>query len=603
MFRTILFLLGICPLFSLGNPPDEKITINSILKNATVYRNGAELTHTAGASLRPGNNELVIEGLSNSMDINSIQVQCPATVTILGMEFSNNYLSEEVVSPALRKLKDSLELINNDIRHNDIQLKTANELLDILQKNKAVKGEQTGLSVAELTKLMNYFEEKSGQVQEKILALTQKRNSLQNIVNKLNNQILEEQKKNTKSGGRLILQLSAAVGGMANFSISYITGNAYWIPYYDIKAENINSPLKFVYKAKIAQTTGIDWKKVKLSLSTSTPSQFGNAPILKTWFLSYIDPYRVMNQNLMATNSIQSVAGKVSGVELNEVVTSGISLRGSNSIAQNNQPLYLVNGAVMSYSDFSKIQPQAIASTEVLKGENATALYGAEASNGAVVVTLKDGLDDYVTITSGELDITYDIDIPYDVPTNGKQQIATLHESSVPALYKYYAVPKLDKEAFLLAEVANWQTLNLLPGEANVIFENTYIGKTFIDPANTSDTLNLTLGTDKRVVVKREKAMDYSSTKLIGSNKLQTIAYNITVKNNKSEPITLILKDQYPISTNKEIEVALLESSNGKVNEEIGVVTWINTIGSGQSAKVRISYSARYPKGKTINLN
>ena len=154
-----------------------------------------------------------------------------------------------------------------------------------------------------------------------------------------------------------------------------------------------------------------------------------------------------------------------------------------------------------------------------------------------------------------------------------------------------------------MAEVSDWEKLNLLPGEANIIFEGTYVGKSFIDPATTNDTLNLTLGKDKRVVVKREKLTDYSSVKFLGLNKLQTITYDLTVKNNKKDPILLILKDQYPISTNKDIEVELLQSSDAANNTEIGVLTWKLQLAAGESKKVRISYSAKYPKGKVLNLN
>jgi uncharacterized protein (TIGR02231 family) len=189
------------------------------------------------------------------------------------------------------------------------------------------------------------------------------------------------------------------------------------------------------------------------------------------------------------------------------------------------------------------------------------------------------------------------------VPTNGKQQVATLKEVSVEGIFKFYAVPKLDKEAYLLTEISDWEKLNLLAGEANIIFEGTYVGKSFIDPASTNDTLNLTLGKDKRVVVKREKMVDFSSVKFMGSNKLQTITYELTVKNNKKDAISFILKDQYPISTNKEIEVELLESSGAEINKEIGVLTWKLQLAPGESKKVRISYSVKYPKGKVLNLN
>ena len=583
---------------------DEKKTSTANLKSVTVYRTGAEMIHTASASLSKGNNELIIEGISQYTDVNSIQVNCPSTVTILGVEFSNNYLVNEITSPVIKKLNDSLERINADIYKTDISITINNDLLEVLKSNKEIKGTQTGLSVAELMKLIDYYKLKSGELQNELSALSLKRAKLELVADKIRNQIAEEQKKNNKSAGRLILQLSAAVAGNSEFTLSYITQNAYWTPYYDIKATDVKSPLQIIYKAKIVQTTGIDWEKVKLSLSTSTPSQYGTAPLLKSWFLSYINPVQKMEKMLTASNSIPSLgyssSGKAPG--LNVQSTQSFMIRGSNSLSGNSNPLYIVNGSIMEAADFSKLDPNSIASVDVLKNENAVALYGSMAANGAIVVTLKDGLDDYVSVTDHALDVSYDIDIPYDVPSNGKQQIATLKETSIPAFYKFYSVPKLEKEVYLLAEVSEWEKLNLLPGEANIIFEGTYVGKSFIDPGSTSDTLNLTLGKDKRIQVKREKVTDFSSVKFLGTNKLQTITYDITVKNNKKDAVNLILKDQYPISTNKDIEVELLESSAAANNTEIGVLTWQTELAPGESKKFRISYSAKYPKGKVLNL-
>ncbi len=598
----VLILLSV--IFFSFTPPEDKTTVSSVLKVVTVYRTGAEIEHTAMASLKSGNNELVIEGISSYLDANSIQVNCPAAVTILGMEFSNNYLGSENISPVVKSLKDSIEKINEKISQFNILINTYSELNEVLRMNRDIKGSQNGMSVAELSKLMEYYKDKSVEVQTSLMNYRDKKSKLDLVVRKLNLQIAEEQSKNTKSGGRIVLQLSVAMAGSYDFNISYITNNAGWTPYYDIKSDNIKSPLSFIYKARIFQTTGIDWKKVKLSLSTASPKQFGNAPVFKTWFLGYIDPVRRMNAELSKSNTIPSYAQAPRNEELQEVVITSTKIRGqSGDQGRSNDPLYVVNGNIMSKSDYAKINQNNIKNVEVLRGEAATAMYGSQAAAGAIIVTLKEGLQDYISVTDNELDVTYDISLPYDVPTNGKPQIATLKQESIPATYKYYAVPKLSREAYLVAEIPNWQTFNFLPGEANIIFEGTYVGKSFLDPSDTNDTLNLTLGTDKRVVIKREKMTDYSSVKFIGSNKLQEIIYEITVKNNKNEPINLILKDQYPVSTNKEIEVNVTEISSGINNEEIGVITWQMTIPSGKAEKRRIGYVVKHPKGKQVNIN
>jgi uncharacterized protein (TIGR02231 family) len=303
----------------------------------------------------------------------------------------------------------------------------------------------------------------------------------------------------------------------------------------------------------------------------------------------------------LARNRIQSYED--AKASLSEVVVSGIAVNTPSSRGKSGRPVYVVNGAIMSEDEFGKINPASIAKTEMLSEAAAVATYGSRGSNGVILVTLKSGLEDYVSVTDNELNVSFDIDLPYDVPTNGKEQTATLKEYSIEALYKYYAVPKLDKDAYLLAEVADWEKLNLLPGEANIIFEGTYVGKSFIDPNSTADTLNLTLGRDKRVIVKREKMADFSSVKFMGNNKVQKITYELTIKNNKKDTVRLMLKDQYPLSTNKDIEVELLDEGNASVNKELGVLTWKLELQPGESRKARFSYTVRYPKDRILNLN
>ena len=610
MKKISLFLCVLICVASVSAKDPASNSVKASLSAVTVYRVGAQLNHLAKATLVRGNNELIIDDISNALDANSIQVNCNGNVTVMGVEFTVDHLTNEIKTPAIKLLEDSVETINGQLEKLKTNISIANDLLSVLKANKEIKGTQTGLSVAELIKLMDYYKTKSIELQNELAGLNAKQARFTTQLQKLAEQIEEEQNKNTKSTGKLILQLNCAIAGKYDFTISYISQNAYWTPFYDLRAESITAPLKLIYRAKIFQTTGLDWKQVKLSLSTSTPIQNSNAPLFTTWFLSYINPVSYYNNALLQ--------GKVAGLSiksntLNEVVVVGYSTKRKSDIAGSvtkindedlvTKPLYIVNGSEMSAEEFAKIKDGAVKDTKVLKEDEATKLYGSRATGGAMLVTLKDGLDDYITVSDKQLDVTFDIDLPYDVPTNGKAQTAVLKEYDVPATYQFYAVPKLDKEVFLLAKIADWEKLNLLPGEANIIFEGTYIGKSFIDPSSTQDTLNLTMGKDKRVVIKREKLMDFSSVKFLGANKKQIFTYESTVKNNKKEAITILIKDQYPLSQNKEIEVELLESNGATINTETGVLNWKVTLAPGESKKLRMSYSVKYPKDKLLNLN
>lgn len=245
-----------------------------------------------------------------------------------------------------------------------------------------------------------------------------------------------------------------------------------------------------------------------------------------------------------------------------------------------------------------------IKNIQVLKDTTSTAIYGSRASNGVVMVELSNSMDDFVTESDNALSLIYTIDLPYSIPGNGKEQTIDLLVKETTAEYKYYCTPKLDTETYLLAEIADWEKLGLLSGKANITYDGTYIGETFIDAASTKSKLTLTLGTDKRIAVKREKMKDYSSGKSLGNDIQQTFAYQLTVKNNQNKPIQMVLKDQYPISTQKKIDVNLLkETSPWTTNvEEIGVITWEQEITSGETKTYQISYSVKYPKEMKLNL-
>ncbi|MBS1578891.1 MAG: mucoidy inhibitor MuiA family protein [Bacteroidetes bacterium] len=574
---------------------DDKNNISALLKAVTVYKSGAEMQHQFSATLKQGNNEIWVNGISNNIDINSIQLKTPSGVTVMGIEFSNNYLIPVEKSTRIKMLEDSLQIIDKEKEKINISITNTTDLMEVLKANRDIKGTQTGLSVTELMKLMEYYKTKQLELQNDLSAFTDKKKKLDVQYNRIKNQIAEDDKKNTTTSGRLIIQFNTAIAGKYDFSFSYISPNAYWVPFYDVKMESITAPLKIIYRAKIFQTTGIDWKQIKLSLSNSVPSQWGNAPQIQSWYLGYINPVHAMNKTLVSARAY-------SANTLSEAAIANYDIKEKKLDASISQPIYVVNGSIMDEQEFQKISPSAIKKMEVLKGATATNIYGARATAGAIVVTLKDGLEDYVSVSDNTLNLSFDIDLPYDVPTNGKAQTATLQTIDAPALYKNYSIPKLDQDAYLLAVIPNWEKLNLLPGDANIIVEGTYVGKSFIDPNATTDSLNLTLGKDKRIIVKRDKIIDYSSVKFLGNNKVQKFTYEITVKNTKKETISLLLKDQYPLSTNKEIEVELLDTNNADVDKDSGILNWQLTLAAGESKKIRFTYTVKYPKDKTLNL-
>jgi len=591
---------------ALGSPAnsaaagDGPTVVASSLQSVMVYRSGAEMVHKASARLGQGNNELIIDDVSTTLDPATIRINSTGNVTIMSAAFAKDYLQPETVSPVVKKMRDSIETLAKELDRLGILTKSDEQLLDLLNSNKNIGGSQNGVSAVELARMMEYYRGQQLTIRTELGGYAEKVARLRMIRESLEKQISEQENKNTKTVGRIWVQVLCPMAGTYDFTVSYLTPAAHWEPAYDLKVTGAGDPLQLFYKARVVQSSGIDWKHVKLSLSTSVPSQSGNAPVLSARFLRFAQAMTYLNYSPGAANSLSY---KSAGVSVEKDADTKLVLRGIGSLREAEETLYVVDGVEVSKDEFGRIDPNTIENMQVLKDEEAKSLYGSRAGSGVIVVTLKKGIGDYLSINDNQMDVVFDIDIPYDIPGNGKEQGVELKEYKVPCTYQYYAAPVADKATYMLGKLQGWEKLNLLPGEASIMVEGTYIGRSFIDPGSTQDTLNLTLGQDKRIVVKREKVTDFSSVKFLGSNKKEVFTYQLTVRNNKKDKAQLLLKDQYPISTDKDIEVELLDSGGATVNNDNGVLTWKLELAPGESRQYRISYSIKYPKDKTLNIN
>ena len=425
-----LLLLFFFPAFIYAQKP---VFTTAKVKNVTVYFNSAEISQITSATLPKGTSEIVIKNVADYLNENTVQIGAPSNVTVLSVQFTNNYISEYEIdenAPAIKKVRDSITLVEKEVKKINNAKASEIKTIELLDKNQQVSGLNSGLIVAELTKMVDYYKTKRNEISNNIDVLDEKSRKLNETLSRLRNKLeINTQKEDKTSKGKLVLQVMNETAGNIDFSINYLTNNATWKPFYDLRANSISEPIEMMYKAQVVQNTGIDWKQVKLTLSSGNPNQNNQAPILNAWFLRYGYPQDATYGDDDAMSNT-----------LNEVVVVGYG-------------------------------------TKLAKFENSS-------------------VSSYTTIQENQLNISFDIDIPYDILSNGKAHSVALKEISLPATYKYYAAPRVEKEAFLLAEISDYSKYNLLPGEANIIFEGMYVGKTAINPNQTSDTLNLSMGRD-----------------------------------------------------------------------------------------------------------
>ncbi len=596
----IAFLLTLFATVTLAQGPggENSVSSRAQLTEATIFPTGAELIHTASASLTQGVNTLEITGLSPVVDRSSVRIKAPDGIVISSYDFKVEILpAERIDERGLQAIKDSTEAMRRQVELLDIDIRITDQSLSILRDgvNKITTDNETPASIQELRETLEYYREEMTRLENSKLTLREQRQRLVTAVAELEEKYRQESIKNNRTEGVLTVNLTAPSSRTSEFTVTYFTRQAAWYPHYDINVEDIDTPVQIGLKSKVSQTTGLDWDNIRLTLSTSTPGTGMAAPIFGVWFLEPYVPKAPAARSSYQKSMVQNTLSY--SVPEQEMVAEADHYPSS-------EPVYIINGVAATAEEYAALDPNMIADVQVMKA-GSESVYGSRAANGVVVITTKSGLDSFIDIEDNTTGMVYNIDLPYTIPGNGREQTIDLETKYTEAEFKYYVAPKLDSQTFLVAEISDWSKLGLMTGKANVTFNGTYLGETLIDAASTSEKLSLTLGTDKRVVVTRVKTSDYSANRTVGNDVQQTFSYRITVRNNINRAIDIVVKDQYPRSTRKEIAVTL----NTKEvtpwsynNEEVGVLTWEERIGAGESRSFDNSYTVRYPKSMSLNF-
>jgi uncharacterized protein (TIGR02231 family) len=538
--RPVIFRNALIFLVSITG---SAIAINPIktttleVKEVVVFLNGAQIKGTGNVSVPAGSSEIIIENLPESISEDQIQVKGEGDFIIQSVVKKQNYLNENKLPKEIKILVDSVELLNSLLEREKGLEKIYNQEEEVLMSNKSIGGNNNGVNILELEKITNFIRNRLIDLGKKRIESLQKQKKLQEQIDRVNAQLTELYDNNRYRSSELTITVSANVAQKAKFIISYFVPNAGWIPYYDIRATDASSPIKLEYKAHVWQTTGYSWEGVRLTLSTGNPFAGGTKPDMQPHWVDFKVPVRHRTYKL----------------------------------EQAPQAVYMESDAL---------------GNGILKSEANVIAESAAA---------------HTSVTESATNLLFEIAIPYTIPSDGKRYSVSVQESLMNATYKYYAAPKLDKDAFLVAYVGNWDQYNLISADANIYFEGMFVGKTYINTSQTADTLEVSLGRDKSIAVTREKLKDFTEKKVIGMSKKETYGYEIAIKNNKKKEIEIVLQDQIPVSANKDIVVELNEKSNASYDAEKGFLIWNLKIKSGSSEKVKLSYSVQYPKDKIIS--
>jgi hypothetical protein len=635
-----------------GNEIDT-LKLPSQIKDVTVFFDGAQITREGSVTVLGGKHLFILEHLPAEINPQSIQIDNIQKGEIISVKHEIVYPTEKTKTIIEYEDKIKLQKIKLQEITNEISVYSIEE--KILLDNSILHKKDEGSSITEIKEASGFYRLKLNEIRQNKLKLSVESDliieNIRNLFLELNKKVSHEQKSYSKIA--FIFSNEAQIN--AHFKISYYVSSAGWSPLYDFRVNDINEPLNLVYNAGIFQSTGEDWNSVNLTLSTNSPSLSNLKPELETWFIERRNNYQKKNivggQSAMQGNVSDKETGEPVGFANIVIYKDGVMVAGGTTDLDGRYTIkpiksgyYDVKVSFVGYENFEmkgvilnadritfqdfKIQPNNLLLQDIQVVEYKTPLInkdkavisgtvtaeevskmtgpsdnsaasgtgGIRGSRSGGVVYYADGYEPKTNITSLE----YSIDIPYSIPSDGKDYSVKIKEVKVPVNYIYSCVPKLDKDVFLMAEIGNWINLNLLTGRSSIYYNGIFTGQSEIDAKTTKDTLAISLNRDKNIIFERTLLKEKNEKQFIGNNIKETINWNITVKNNKSVKTKIRIEDQFPVSENKSIVIEKLEYSNGRVNDETGKVIWVIELEPNEKKELSLKYSVKYPSYKKL---
>ena len=620
--KKLLLVIGLAQALSISAQETKEQEINTEVKKVSVYFENAQINRQKKLSVKPGKTTLKFVDLSPYIQAKSVQAKVKGNVTVLMVNHQLNYLDQLEKSAELIKLEKSYHDLADKIRVEQAHISVIDEEIIFLQENRKLGGKNQELSVVNLKEASQFFSTKLTALKLKRIEREKRITDLQKDQQNLGKQMNLLTAEKELPSGEVLITVDSKSEASINIDLSYLVDNAGWFPSYDVRARSIEDPLEIVYKANVHQDTKVDWNNVELLFSSNNPGLSGSAPELQTYFLNYgsVPPsYKAR---------INEVSGKVLDTQGNPIPGTNVVVKGSTigTITDMNGyfSIAIPSGAstlVFSFIGYTSqeipvrqaeitviMQEDIVSLNEVVVTGYASSDYEsspsvARQSRASSPQVKKKELMSLALPTvqlENQTTVEFKIDIPYTIKSDSRNYVVQMTAYEVPASYEYYCVPKIDTDAFLLGYVTDWEKYKLLEGEANIFFEDTYIGKSILDVRFIKDTLSLSLGRDKGVIVTREKIKDLTTQKLIGAKKEETRAWRISVKNNKTLDIKMVLLDQVPVSTLDEIEIDIKEASRGVWNKETGEIKWELELDSKESRDLDLKYAIKYPKHRNL---
>lgn len=535
--------------------------VNSTVERVTIFPQGALVEKCATVNLKKGENKFVFAGNAVNIDQGTLQFASSPKwfISSSNMRECNlpTFAALNRVLPAAafaqyQTLAAKLNDLTLKIENNDDMISFLLQQHAALYDMKAVRETKTIDTVGRI-KTQFDFQLKEAKAINAAMAKAKKENEeyryqLQNTQEEID-KIVEQY-----TGGAtfypnqnevVVCIVASEAVNQAKVKYSYHVANSVCIYSYDALLDEAAKRAVFCLKGNVMQNTGEHWRDCEIVFSTSEAGHAGYDRVLPTYYIDF--------NNYNTTRATGSMA----------------------------QKRVMANAYVMEEEVF------VVKELNVVDSKSKSLAMPRPAAMQNLTLSRDFTLNTHQAIASGN-----------------PAQMMLLAKDTTAASFARFATPKNEEKVHYTAMLPNWEDLGLLDVDCNVYLNDKYVSQSAIQTAGMGDTLRFAVGEDPNVKVSRRVSKATPDRNgLFGKDVEEVVTVTLTVKNTKSEAIEISMKDQVPISKNVDIKVLNINTAQGKLDSETGIIRWLLKLEPREERTIAFSYTVRYPKGNRIVLN
>jgi uncharacterized protein (TIGR02231 family) len=543
----------------------DVIDVKTAVSKARLYPHGATVTRMAHVAAPVGRHEYKIDDLPLRIDPATLRAKLHGgdATTLIGTRYRHpqailpnadsperQVLEEHIrdVTWALRAAQDAADASQQRVKH-------VAQFRDALLKTGSVTGGAGLMSkIDHWPAVWSRLSDEMAAAQSDSRAAQRQIESLETRLRDLNDQLSNLTPSASRGALFITFRAEEAIKD-AILEVSYLTDDANWRPVYDLRLLSAQtdkgaSRLSLVRRAAVRQTTGEDWRDVSLVLSTARPS--GRMEALK--------PHPLQAQFAPAYDK-DPIASQIS---------SQISSKGDREPGQVQQAPPIGQEAAAPAP--KPVRPRASAQAAAMRDFEGAA-------------------------------VSFEAPYPADLSGDGEITQIFLSETVLQTEQVARATPARDETAFLYAVYKNDNT-PILPGQASIFRNDTFVGRVGLKAVQPGDEAALPFGPIDAIKVARQiKDRSKGEEGFFRSENHQIVHYTLTAENLGTETRRVTLFDSAPFSEDAAIKIAVKpqpKATHESFDGDRGVYAWTFDLAPGEGKEIALKYEITWPDDREI---